>query len=178
MTTPVKATEVFTLEDFNALPEARAVRQLETCCTAMRWCQAMVAERPFASLEKVLQKAESCWSQMAEADVLEAFAGHPKIGDINSLRAKYAHTAGLAGAEQGAVNQATEEVLQALKSGNQQYEEQNGFIFIVCATGKSASEMLDILQGRLANDRATELKTGAQEQAKITAIRLQKLFSV
>ena len=172
------AANSYTLEAFNRLAEEQALQALESCCTAMRWCRAMVAARPFADMDDVLDKADACWRPMAEVDILEAFAGHPKIGDINSLRAKYAHTAGLAGAEQGAVSQATDAVLSALKAANQQYEEQNGFIFIVCATGKSASEMLAILQARLANDRATELNIGAQEQAKITAIRLQKLLGV
>ncbi len=164
------------LQHFNQLDEAEAITLLETCCTVMRWCKEMVSRRPFPSIDVVLKVADDIWGAMEEADILEAFSGHPKIGDVNSLRAKYAHTAGLAGAEQGAVKQASDEVLQALKEANDLYEARNGFIFIVCATGKSAEEVLEILHQRLANDRKTELRTGAEEQGKITAIRLRKLF--
>ncbi|OZG70278.1 OHCU decarboxylase [Hahella sp. CCB-MM4] len=164
------------LERFNQLDEAEAVAMMETCCTAMRWCREIASRRPYSSLEQMLKAADEIWGTMEQDDVLEAFSGHPKIGDVNSLRAKYAHTAGLAGAEQGAVKQASEDVLQALKAANDEYEARNGFIFIVCATGKSAGEMLAILQQRLANDRQTELRIGAEEQGKITAIRLRKLF--
>ncbi|WP_026180046.1 2-oxo-4-hydroxy-4-carboxy-5-ureidoimidazoline decarboxylase [Hahella ganghwensis] len=164
------------LEAFNQTEELEAIAQMESCCTAMSWCRGMVEGRPYASIDELVKAADEIWATMQEADILEAFSGHPKIGDVNSLRAKYAHTAGLAGAEQGAVKQAPEDVLQALKSANDQYEAQNGFIFIVCATGKSAEEMLEILRARLINDRDTELKIGAGEQSKITEIRLRKLF--
>jgi 2-oxo-4-hydroxy-4-carboxy-5-ureidoimidazoline decarboxylase len=106
---------------------------------------------------------------------LEAFSAHPKIGDINSLRAKYSATRDWSKGEQSGVDSAQEAVLEGLARGNADYEKRFGHIFIVCATGKTAAEMLDILQGRIGNDSAEELKIAAHEQSKITKIRLEKL---
>ncbi len=107
---------------------------------------------------------------------MQAFEGHPKIGDVNSLREKYADTRAMASGEQGGVAGASERVVQELSEGNRQYEEQNGFIFIVCATGKSAGEMLSLLQSRLPNPRGEEIKNACLEQEKITALRIQKML--
>ena len=95
---------------------------------------------------------------------------------MNSLRKKYASTKALAAGEQSAVSQASEETLQALAQGNLDYEKKFGFIFIVCATGKSALEMLELLQARLPNTREQELLNAAREQHAITVLRLQKLL--
>ena len=113
---------------------------------------------------------------MTEADYLQAFEGHPKIGDITSLKAKYANTKELASGEQSAVDEASDEVLERLAQGNDTYQEKFGFIFLVCATGKSAAEMLALLEMRLPNDRATELINAAEEQRKIFHIRLGKML--
>jgi 2-oxo-4-hydroxy-4-carboxy-5-ureidoimidazoline decarboxylase len=166
----------YTLSQLNNLSEADAKFAFENCCTSSRWIDGMVAHRPFASIKQCQEVALDVWSKMGEADFLEAFEGHPKIGDVTSLREKYAHTKKLASGEQSSVDAASEEVIQALADGNNQYDEQNGFIFIVCATGKSAAEMLEILQSRLPNSREQELQTAAGEQAKITAIRIDKLL--
>jgi 2-oxo-4-hydroxy-4-carboxy-5-ureidoimidazoline decarboxylase len=107
---------------------------------------------------------------------LEAFEQHPKIGDINSLKKQYANTVAWASNEQAGVDAASDEVLQALAKGNDDYERKFGYIFIVCATGKSAGEMLELLQSRLTNDPESEIKIGAEEQNKITKLRLEKLF--
>ena len=98
---------------------------------------------------------------------------HPKIGDRESLRARFPATHELSAREQSGINGATEEVLTALADGNRAYEDKFGFIFIVCATGKRADEMLALLRARLGHDRATELRIAAEEQARITAIRLE-----
>ncbi|MFT7246626.1 MAG: OHCU decarboxylase, partial [Candidatus Azotimanducaceae bacterium] len=108
-----------------------------------------------------------------EVETLEAFTAHPQIGDLDALRNKYANTAN---SEQGQISAADEETLIALRDENQTYLARFGFIFIVCATGKSAAEMLELLQTRLLNDRATELENGAQEQWLITELRLNYLF--
>ncbi|MEQ8802229.1 MAG: 2-oxo-4-hydroxy-4-carboxy-5-ureidoimidazoline decarboxylase, partial [Haliea sp.] len=113
---------------------------------------------------------------LGEADLLEAFEGHPKIGDVNSLKAKYSSTKALAAGEQSSVDEAGDAIIEALARGNSEYEEKFGFIFIVCATGKSAREMSGLLQARLPNDRATELANAAGEQRKIFQIRLSKLL--
>lgn len=165
------------LQALNALPESEARQAFINCCTASRWVDRMVASRPFSSIQQCHEQALIHWAEMDEADFLEAFEGHPKIGDVNSLRAKYASTKALASGEQSSVNTADEATIQGLAEGNTQYEKQNGFIFIVCATGKSAQEMLSLLKERLANPREQELLIAAGEQAKITALRIDKLLT-
>ncbi len=165
-----------TLTELNALTEAEASAHLVTCCAASRWVEGMVRARPFASLNDMQATAATLWQTLAEPDYLAAFEGHPKIGDVHSLRAKYAQTHALAAGEQQAVQAASEATLHALAEGNARYERQNGFIFIVFATGKSAEEMLHLLTVRLQNTRSQELAIAAEEQAKITALRIEKLI--
>lgn len=138
----------------------------------------MADARPFSTVEDMHQAALDIWADLTERDYLQAFEGHPKIGDVNSLRKKYASTKGLASNEQSGVNSADEQTLIDLANANDEYFEKNGFIFIVYATGKSAAQMLAILQARLPNDRATEIKNAAVEQSKITALRLNKLLGL
>mgnify|MGYP000701449822 CR=1 FL=1 len=163
-----------TLEELNALSEDKATHAFMQCCTSSTWVARLVAARPFSDEAALREAANEAWKGLAESDYLEAFEGHPKIGDVNSLRAKYANTKELASGEQSSVNEATEEVLQTLAKGNDDYETKFGFIFIVCATGKSAKEMSDLLQARLPNDRAQELINAAEEQRKIFHIRIDK----
>lgn len=137
----------------------------------------MAQRFPFQNQAELFAAAEEIWFKLLPNDWLEAFAHHPKIGDLNSLRAKFASTRQWAEGEQARVSTASEEVLRALAEGNAQYENKFGYIFIVCATGKSAEEMLTILQSRLSNEHATELYLAAVEQSKITKIRLEKLLS-
>ena len=166
----------YSLSQLNTLSDEDAKMAFSNCCTSQAWNDGMVAARPFISLEQCHEIALSVWAGLGEQDFLQAFEGHPKIGDVTSLREKYAHTKKLASGEQSSVDEASEEVIQALSAGNTAYEEKNGFIFIVCATGKSAAEMLELLNQRLPNDRSEELKNAAAEQAKITAIRINKLI--
>lgn len=165
-----------TLTELNQLTPAKAVEALMQCCTASTWVDKMVASRPFTDENALRAAADTCWKDLAESDYLEAFDGHPKIGDVNSLRAKYANTKALASGEQSSVNEASEQVLNDLSQGNDDYFNKFGFIFIVCATGKSAAQMLTLLQARLPNDRQTELVNAAEEQRKIFHIRLEKLL--
>lgn len=164
------------LEDFNVLPVEEAVAALQACCAAQRWVSAVVEQRPFSSLDDLQQSARIEWSGLAEADYLEAFDAHPKIGDPDSLKKKYADTHKMASKEQSLVEEAAPEVIADLATLNQAYFEKFGFIFIVCATGKTATEMLALVKERLPNDRADELVNAASEQAAITAIRINKLF--
>ncbi len=163
------------LETVNQQSPEEARHTFMQCCTSSAWVERMAASRPFQGADILFETADRHWSELGTTDYLEAFEGHPKIGDVSSLRAKYANTKALAGAEQSGVNTATEETLKALADGNTAYEEKFGFIFIVCATGKSAEEMLELLNQRLPNDRETELRNAAEEQRKITRIRLEKL---
>lgn len=132
---------------------------------------------PVASRESLFEQAEVIWFACSENDWREAFDHHPKIGDINSLKKKYANTEALAASEQSGVSTATQDILERLAEGNRLYEEKFGYIFIVCATGKSAEEMLDILESRLPNSPDEEILIASQEQNKITLIRLDKLLT-
>jgi 2-oxo-4-hydroxy-4-carboxy-5-ureidoimidazoline decarboxylase len=166
------------LAELNSLSTESALEAFGTCCTSETWINGMEQARPFKDVEHTQQVALDVWAACKERDLLQAFEGHPKIGDVSSLRKKYANTKGLASNEQSGVNVAAEDTLQALADGNTEYDQKNGFIFIVYATGKSAAEMLDILNARLPNDRATELNNAATEQSKITALRINKLFGL
>ena len=145
------------------------------CCASRRWVDQMIAARPFGNDSLVLEAAASNWWNLDCEDWLEAFAAHPKIGDVDSLRAKFANTRAWAGGEQAGVAAASEATLHKLAELNREYETRFGYIFIVCATGKSADEMLAILESRLPNDPQTELGIAAGEQLKITKLRLKKL---
>lgn len=166
----------YTLEELNALSKEDAAFAFTNCCTASRWVAGMVEARPFDTIDQCHLAAKTIWDTMEEADFLEAFEGHPKIGDVTSLRKKYAHTKKLASGEQSSVSEADERTIAALAQGNTDYENKFGFIFIVCATGKSAAQMNDLLQARLPNERDTELQNAAQQQALITEIRINKLI--
>jgi 2-oxo-4-hydroxy-4-carboxy-5-ureidoimidazoline decarboxylase len=145
------------------------------CCGSSRWAGEMARLRPFDSEAALLAAGERIWQSLDRADRLEAFAAHPKIGDLSALKAKFATTAEWASAEQSAVAEANEQVLRELAEYNAVYEERFGTIFIVCATGKSAREMLDLLRGRLSHTPSEEIEIAAAEQWKITQIRLEKL---
>ena len=134
----------------------------------------MLARRPFGSRDALLEAAREEWWALSPDDWLEAFSHHPRIGDRAALAARFPATHHLSAREQAAAVDATEDVLTALADANQAYVDRFGVIFIVCATGKSADEMLALLEARLPNDRATEIRTAAEEQAKITQLRLNK----
>ena len=157
---------------FNDASTEDARAGLEACCGSTRWAARMLARRPFASREALLAAARDEWFALDAADWREAFAAHPRIGDRESLAARFPDTHHLASREQAAVGDAAEDVLDALADGNRAYEARFGYIFIVCATGKSAGEMLSLLRARLDNDPLVELRVAAEEQAKITALRL------
>lgn len=164
------------LEQLNELDQQEIIDNLMRCCGSTRWAKKMANERPFDSKEALLESAESIWWKLALNDYLEAFSHHPKIGDIDSLRDKYATRDWAEGEQKGAA-EASDEVLNRLAQANDAYEENFGYIFIVCATGKSAAEMLAILEDRLKNDPKKEIRIAAGEQHKITCIRLEKLLA-
>lgn len=165
-----------TIDQLDQLDDAAARAALERCCGARRWVERVCAARPYrdpAALEVAVERA---FAGLERADWLEAFAHHPRIGDLESLRVKYASTAAWAGEEQRGAAAADEEALLALAAGNRAYEERFGYIFIVCATGKSAAEMLALLRARLTNPPEREIRIAAGEQKKITRLRLSKLL--
>ena len=164
------------LPSLNALSAQDAREALLRCCGSKRWAEGMLARRPFASEKALLDAADQVWRGLSKEDFLEAFAHHPRIGGKDALRAKFAATRTWAQGEQAGAAAASEATLDALSAGNARYEERFGFVFIVCATGKSADEMLALLQARQSNEPQAELRIAAGEQAKITAIRLKKLL--
>lgn len=161
------------ISTFNGLPIDQQKAQLVACCRCDGWAETVLEGAPFDSGEQLMTSADTVWQTADEDWILEAFSGHPQIGDLSALRSKYAATAS---AEQGQVTEASETTLVSLRDQNQEYLDRFGFIFIVCATGKSAEEMLTLLNARINNSRETELQNGAAEQGKITRLRLTKLF--
>jgi 2-oxo-4-hydroxy-4-carboxy-5-ureidoimidazoline decarboxylase len=163
-----------THQSLNAMIEAEATEALRRCCASPAWVGQMLARRPFDSDAAVVRAAGEIWWSLDRSEWLAAFAAHPKIGDIGSLRAKFASTAAWAASEQAGTAAASDETLRELAIHNQQYENRFGYIFIVCATGKSAQEMLALLKDRLSNNSDSELRTAAAEQLKITLLRLER----
>ena len=157
----------------NALapPEARA--SLTRCCGAARWVETMLARRPFASTATLYADAASAFAALGREDLLEAFAHHPRIGGDASAAPRA--TAAWSNQEQARVSEADAETQRQLRAANEDYLRRFGYIFIVCATGKSAAEMLALLRARLPNDPERELAIAAGEQARITRLRLDKL---
>ena len=161
------------LAAWNETEEAAALEAMVACCAARRWAQAMVALRPFSGIESLSLTADEVWSTMEESDWMEAFAAHPRIGERKAASAG-ATSEAWSVQEQLSAASAAQQVVSDLAEGNAQYEERFGFTYIVCATGKSAEEMLAILQRRLGNTRETELREAAEQQRQIMQIRLGK----
>ncbi len=165
-----------TLHELNILPQPQLKEELLKCCGSATWVKMMMAYFPADDLVEILEDAEEMWYACSKEDWKEAFTHHPKIGDVESLTKKFASTAEWASGEQSSVNVASKETIEALAEGNRLYEEKFGYIFIVCATGKSAEEMLDLLQSRLRNSPNEEIQIAADEQNMITKLRLDKLL--
>ena len=162
-----------TLEAWNPLEEDAALLPLLSCCSSARWAKALVAMRPFSQEQHLYDAADAVWSTMQEADWHEAFRAHPRVGDRTPAHASE-QSAAWSTEEQSAAAAAETQELHDLARLNEQYEHQFGFTYIVCATGKSAGEMLQILRTRLGNDRHTELGEAAEQQRQITQLRLHK----
>ena len=147
------------------------------CCGSRTWASALSEARPFIDADALFHKADSVWWSLGEEDWLEAFRAHPKIGEQKAAAVQSEQARSWSAQEQSGVAGADTEAKAALAAGNREYEERFGFIFIVCATGKTSAEMLAILNGRLRNDPGTELRAAAEEQRKIMRLRLEKLIN-
>ncbi len=166
-----------TLATWNRADASSALEAMLACCGSKRWAAALVALRPIASVQALSEAADRVWSTMREPDWLEAFACHPRIGERKpALTAAQASEKSVAWSrqEQLSASAANELVLAELREDNQLYEQRFGFTYIVCATGKSAAEMLAILKQRLASNREAELREAAEQQRQIMQIRLGK----
>ena len=160
------------LAAWNKADVATATDAMIACCGAKRWAAAMVALRPVSNVFELSEAADNAWGTMQEADWMEAFACHPRIGERKAHAA--AKSVAWSRQEQSSAASTADGTRAELAAGNALYEERFGFTYIVCATGKSADEMLAILKRRLESDRATELKEAAEQQRQITQIRLGK----
>jgi len=164
------------LNKINSASTEQAYELFESCCCAPNWIEHMVNARPFIDSNALFKASESCFLQLNKQDYLAAFLGHPQIGNLDTLHEKYANTSGTASHEQSGMSVAKEEVLNEMIKLNKTYFEKFGFIFIVCASGKSAEEMLELIKSRMGNAYFTELNIAGEEQAKITRIRLEQLL--
>ena len=160
----------------NAMTASEAEQIFFDSCANRKWAAAMTKARPFYSLDELLLAASQHWRAQDTTGILEAFQGHAKIGDKSALQAKFAQHESHADKEQGQIRHASDDTLQELADLNDAYFDKYGFIFIVCASGKSADEMLAIIKSRINNEYAKEMANGAIEQEKITALRLTRKF--
>ena len=164
------------LEYLNELSAAEAANEFIKCCGSKRWADAMTRRRPYPNLEDLTLTANKIWWSLERSDWLEAFRSHPKIGEKKPASAVSAQSQQWSAQEQQSVQHAAQETVENLAKLNVDYEKKFGFIFIVCATGKSSDEILALLEKRLPNEPAAELPIAAAEQAKITELRLRKLL--
>jgi 2-oxo-4-hydroxy-4-carboxy-5-ureidoimidazoline decarboxylase len=160
----------------DAMESATRRAALMRCCGSTAWVDGMIARHPLRTDARMHEVADEVWATMGREDILEAFSHHPRIGtSLEALRERFGETADWSSGEQASVADAQASVLEELRDGNVAYEARFGFIFIVCATGKSAAQMLALLRGRLNNEPGAELAVAAGEQGKIMHLRLDKL---
>jgi len=162
----------------NSLDPGQAEKEFLKCCGSGEWAKRMIVERPFEDFEDLIAKADHVWWLLEPHDWLEAFQSHPKIGQKKPDQQTSAEAQAWSEEEQSVARNATQKTKQALAALNDVYEEKFGYIFIVCATGKTSEEMLDILRHRLGNNPDEELRNAAAEQARITELRLMKLITI
>jgi OHCU decarboxylase len=172
-----KLTLTAKLAQLNALSSSDAEAEFLKCCGATRWASAMTEARPFAGNDALFAKADDIWWSLSTDDWLEAFSAHPKIGEKKAAALQTEQAQSWSAQEQSGVASATAQTKDDIARLNREYEDRFGFIFIVCASGKSSEEMLAILNSRISNDRESELRIAAEEQHKITRLRLEKLLN-
>lgn len=165
------------LARWNQLTYEEAVREIFACCGAHAWARAVAARRPFQDEPSLIQVSDEVWAGMSTQDWTEAFSKHPRIGEKKAPQLASAQSATWSAQEQEKVATAGQAIQLALAEANRQYERRFNNVFIVCATGKTATEILEILRRRLGNDESTELREAAEEQRKITNVRLRKWLS-
>ena len=167
----------FVLSGWNQLSVDDAAQEIAPCCGSTAWARELAARRPFSDASSLIAASDEIWNRLESQDWLEAFSKHPRIGERKAPQTASKRSATWSGEEQKAAATSDGSVRLELAEANREYEQRFGRTFIVCATGKSAQEMLDILRKRLRNDDDTELRAAAEEQRKITNIRLQKWLS-
>lgn len=166
------------LARWNDLDPTNAGKEIMPCCGSVAWAAGLAGRRPFEDEAAILIASDEIWRDLDTSDWLQAFKSHPKIGESRAAVPAGGHSAAWSQQEQKNVATAQEETKAELAKGNRLYEEKFGFIFIVCATGKSAAEILEILRRRLQNGTGKELKEAAEEQRQITQLRLKKWLGI
>ena len=161
------------LSHWNMLDPESAVASILPCCGSTRWAKKLVELRPIADEQELVERSGSIWQSLAPEDWYEAFQSHPRIGE-KSRESSTAQSSAWSSGEQSGMMSSTSTVREALERGNRAYEQRFGRIYVVCATGKSAEEMLSDLQRRLKNDPETELLEAVEQQRQITRLRLGK----
>jgi OHCU decarboxylase len=161
----------------NSLSADEAAKELRQCCGSRRWAELLSNDRPYSTLATLLTHAGVVWWSLTQFDWLEAFRSHPKIGEKKASHNVSAQSQQWSGQEQAGVSRASRDTVDSLAALNRAYEQKFGFIFIICASGKTSEEILAALKERLQNDSDTELRLAAAEQAKITELRLKKLLT-
>jgi 2-oxo-4-hydroxy-4-carboxy-5-ureidoimidazoline decarboxylase len=162
------------LARWNGLRLEEAAKEIRPCCGSKAWAHGMASRRPISNEAALLAASDEVWRRLPESDWMEAFRSHPRIGESRGPASTPARSAVWSGEEQRNVGTASEEIKTALAEGNRAYEQRFNRIFIVCATGKSAQEILEMLQRRLGNDKATEFREAAEQQRQIAQLRLKK----
>ncbi len=166
------------LSRLNSLDPGQVEKEFLKCCGSGEWAKRMIVERPFEDFDDLLAKADRVWWLLEKQDWLEAFQSHPKIGQKKPEQQTSAESQAWSEQEQSGTRNSTRKTADALAALNDVYQEKFGYIFIICATGKTSEELLDILRLRLVNTPDEELHNAASEQAKITALRLKKLMTI
>lgn len=164
------------IERLNGLPREEAEGELLKCCGSSRWAHEVASRRPFGSAEELMSVADEVWWSLDAADWLEAFSRHPRIGEQKAAAGQTEQERAWSAKEQSGMSEADEAAREELARLNRVYAEKFGHIFIVCASGKRPAEMLALLRARLDNDAETEIKVAAEEQRRITRLRLEKLL--
>ena len=162
-------------EWLNSMPDDGAFKEFLSCCGSKQWANQMVSARPFDNFDQLKKQGRDVWWKLEAVDWLEAFRSHPRIGERKAEASASQKAQQWSGQEQSGVRDASRKTLDSIAELNLEYEAKFGYIFIVCATGKSSEDMLAILRQRLENEPDDELRVAAGEQSKITELRLEKL---
>lgn len=164
------------IEELNQLPREAAESELMKCCGSSEWARAVAEARPFGSVDELLATSDRIWERLEPADWLDAFSHHPQIGEQKSESPQAAEASRWSAEEQSGTHGTNDDTRAALVAANRAYLHKFGYIFIVCATGKSTAQMLALLEQRLPNNPEAELRIAAEEQRRITHLRLRKLL--